>query len=1104
MAVVTQDTLNFIIKKESGGNPTVASTASSASGLYGMLDSTWKSNAQAAGIDVSQYPRAKDAPAELQTKAALNYLQPNANSLEKAGLEVNGGNMEMLNFLGPKPGLAVLKADPSTPITKDFLVANGYSPDLADKAIAANKTLLLNPDGSPKTAGDLQAKVGAGGAGVGSGAPGAAGAAAAAGGAGGGAGCATAALSGIAGGVVSGLLGGAGLSAITGPLTSALGLSAIAGPLGGIMQGAVGGMIQGGISSLVSGQGLSGALSGLTSGAMGGLSSAIGGVVNSVTGSAFQQLSSLGSNILPGLTNVLPASLGNAISGGLSSALSAGLGTLMAPLNGIIQNPLNLPNAAQQFAAAGGLQGLMQQAGANMAGAGLIAASNSLAAQFGGLVNGSSAGQTLAGYQTGSALNPAQAFASTIGFTAGISQMANQIVGATAEQLAQKFGTGPGGLGAAFRNMSDVSSYGVTSLAGNLPAVSNDMMNIGNWDTSNLLRAMAPGNVAAQIINKGLGGPDGTNLTNLLIAAGVPVLNVDNPMYDNTVQKVLTQINDPKALGMVSTAFNMSTQIDHLGHLSDLSHMMPAVVNLTPNRSFRALGEHLATIGITKVDNFASLGSTLTQVESTQDLKYINAQDTPMDQRLGNQLLNTFGYGGGTFGEVTMADFIGTAAGYVHQDTVPVMVQCQDLISKHPEAAEYMRLIGLLSDTVAGKYTIQNDGGSGSDGGTPPTPPPPTIDVPTIGIFSDMDSAILAFIPKIETELTKLANTQDPVLADAISKNEQAFHASCAQLLKENHMLQAFQVNLFEPMSANPMNAYVFGMSLPHYGTNTGYGRAAHYIERVATDDKYGDMIKMTMRMARNRDLLEPLGVNVDRFQYPSSQYYRSPIDFYNNLYQGLMPVDPMMVQDQLFPQTPVDQYTDDRNRVLTDAGYDVTKLLPAQLDELYCDIKFKDQDPLVLERLGLNVVKEVVNRNIRIIGNKMYVVSLNKNMIPFATVTPDGLMIDAAEAMTATLLDLVNKVLYGNIGTTKFDNPLNTDQMIFGLVEMLAAVTPDNADALKNTLMGAGVAVDLLEKIKNAMGKNQRTLFDTSMDRNDPIAWGGAGPDDKPQRYGE
>ena len=93
---------------------------------------------------------------------------------------------------------------------------------------------------------------------------------------------------------------------------------------------------------------------------------------------------------------------------------------------------------------------------------------------------------------------------------------------------------------------------------------------------------------------------------------------------------------------------------------------------------------------------------------------------------------------------------------------------------------------------------------------------------------------------------------------------------------------------------------------------------------------------------------------------------------------------------------------------------------------------------------------------------------------------------------------------MYGNIGTTKFDNPLNTDQMIFGLVEMLAAVTPDNADALKNTLMGAGVAVDLLEKIKNAMGKNQRTLFDTSMDRNDPIAWGGAGPDDKPQRYGE
>lgn len=94
----TSDALSRLAQSESGGKAdlihyptgyTKSGTRSSASGLYGYLDSTWQTQAAAAGVDVAQYPRAYMAPADVQTAVAArtpisNWTCKNCNSTAQA------------------------------------------------------------------------------------------------------------------------------------------------------------------------------------------------------------------------------------------------------------------------------------------------------------------------------------------------------------------------------------------------------------------------------------------------------------------------------------------------------------------------------------------------------------------------------------------------------------------------------------------------------------------------------------------------------------------------------------------------------------------------------------------------------------------------------------------------------------------------------------------------------------------------------------------------------------------------------------------------------------------------------------------------------------
>jgi hypothetical protein len=136
------DTLSDV---ESGGK-NIGSNTSSAFGPYQFLNSTWDNLIKAhPELGLSSQDRYNPVA---QKAAAQAFTEDNAKSLQSAGLEPTNTNLYMTHFLGAGGGsqfLKALKENPNAPASQ-FV-----SPD----AVAANRSVFVNPDGTPKTLGQV-------------------------------------------------------------------------------------------------------------------------------------------------------------------------------------------------------------------------------------------------------------------------------------------------------------------------------------------------------------------------------------------------------------------------------------------------------------------------------------------------------------------------------------------------------------------------------------------------------------------------------------------------------------------------------------------------------------------------------------------------------------------------------------------------------------------------------------------------------------------------------------------------------------------------------------------------------------------------------------
>ena len=168
----------------------------------------------------------------------------------------------------------------------------------------------------------------------------------------------------------------------------------------------------------------------------------------------------------------------------------------------------------------------------------------------------------------------------------------------------------------------------------------------------------------------------------------------------------MNKITDPNIINSVKTTFNCYTDLDNLGQLTDIKHMIPDLAHNGGYKSFDDLGKHFISLGITQGEDFQQIGDVLGQVNGGTDLNHYSQMTTPFHKPTGDLLLSMFGYGGGTLGEITMVDFLGTAAGYIHTESFAHITAANDYLMTLPQGKELARRIQILQDLINGKYTI--------------------------------------------------------------------------------------------------------------------------------------------------------------------------------------------------------------------------------------------------------------------------------------------------------------------------------------------------------------------------------------------------------------
>ena len=160
------------------------------------------------------------------------------------------------------------------------------------------------------------------------------------------------------------------------------------------------------------------------------------------------------------------------------------------------------------------------------------------------------------------------------------------------------------------------------------------------------MRFMQPGNIANQILSKGLGEIIG--LTDALLDLQAPIAGLDNPIFDRISQQALNAINNKESIEVIKAAFGMATNITNLGQLTNLQIMAPRSNANMPVKNMRELGVQLAIIGIGENTTIKKIGYVFNKVETSTDLNHISQMTTPLPEEVAGQLMQIYGYGCGT------------------------------------------------------------------------------------------------------------------------------------------------------------------------------------------------------------------------------------------------------------------------------------------------------------------------------------------------------------------------------------------------------------------------------------------------------------------------
>lgn len=481
--------------------------------------------------------------------------------------------------------------------------------------------------------------------------------------------------------------------------------------------------------------------------------------------------------------------------------------------------------------------------------------------------------------------------------------------------------------GSIYRDYNSMVTQGFGSLTGNLDALGRDLSELGYLaDMRDTFRIGTPGQIVSQIILMGAGYD--TGVLQSLNAIGLNARDVNTFESDDIAYDILSSITDEAQIDAALIALEIENRegLAHLGELCDPEFLLPRSYETNEFLELNEIAPQLIMCGLGEITSLRDLGRLFLSMETLYDAEALNSlpQPTTLDEitAMRTTLSPTGIYSGN--GDLTVADLLGTAAGYGHTQNLPKILELQQQIWDDPITSDLRDMIQVLQDTLDGAYTnmmlMQ-------------------IDVPAAGTYGGgtyytLDDAASDIQSAIETEMNTINETATGDIAIALEELQGLHNESVNQLYREHYLRQQYGIKLGDsgqsvefflgdgstttftiigsiesgstvdvyvnsvwqsksaysvnrntgaltfnsapgagetieiiyndgtiPLSSNANDIWNFASNIEQYARNTGFGRESDFLNRVATDDVHGQRIKAVMVQARNKDRAESYGI---------------------------------------------------------------------------------------------------------------------------------------------------------------------------------------------------------------------------------------------------
>ena len=331
------------------------------------------------------------------------------------------------------------------------------------------------------------------------------------------------------------------------------------------------------------------------------------------------------------------------------------------------------------------------------------------------------------------------------------------------------------------------------------------------FDTTNLQKMFDPTGFVANLQKQGLGSVGG--LSDKLLSLGVDPTDIASADPD-LVKQALSSISGSdlqKIIAQTGMQLPATASVANAADLLDAKKILPGdILSKIPGGNFAGLGNALTNMG-GSFKSPADLSKMLGGIQ-VPDLKHMDALDSPLPDDIKAAFAPMLGAGSGPFGNPTVNDIIGTAAGHGHTEALASLAEAQTKIMASPVGQAFKS----AADALA------------SDPSNP--------------------TKLAAFV-SAQTAITSSGNAD---LAKIVSDSTAAIAATATQLATEVSNLSVAGITPTAAVTPPPTALLGVASKLHDMGVDKQQLGFNTMLTSMAGDSVYGDAIKATLMEGKN------------------------------------------------------------------------------------------------------------------------------------------------------------------------------------------------------------------------------------------------------------